>query len=166
MNIVLIGMRGAGKTTVSKLLSKKLKKPYMETDDLVVKKAKMNIPKIIENHGWDYFRDVESEVVDEICQKDDIVISCGGGVVVRPKNIEALKKHGKIFWLKVSVPTLLERIGEDPNRPSLTGKKSRREDMEEVLKERLELYQNAACETIDTETNDAEKVTDIVISKI
>lgn len=150
MNIVLIGMRGSGKTTIAKLLSKKLKKECVETDDLVAKKAGMTIAEIVATKGWDYFRDLESEVTIDVSKKDNVIISCGGGVVVRPQNIIALKQNGKIYWLKVSVKTLLKRIGDDKNRPSLTGR-PQKEDMQEILKQRYMFYKNAAYKTIDTE---------------
>src|SRR5687767_4298118 len=110
MNIVLIGMRGAGKTTVAKKIAEKLGKPFIEMDDLIVEKAQMKIPEIVETHGWDYFRDLESEVANQVATKENIVISAGGGVVTRPGNINALKKNGVIVFLQVSVDELLKRI--------------------------------------------------------
>ena len=166
MNIVLIGMRGAGKTTVAKLLSKKLKKPYIEMDDLVVEKAGMETSDIVKNHGWEYFRDLESKVVKEVSRKNDCVISCGGGVVTRLENIKALKKNGKLFWLQANIDTLIKRVGNDTNRPSLTGKTSPREDMEEVLKKRLLLYQNSADEIIDTQAYTAQDVAKAIMKKL
>ncbi|MBI2074561.1 MAG: shikimate kinase [Candidatus Levybacteria bacterium] len=166
MNIVLIGMRGSGKTTVAKILAQKLQKKYVETDELIVQKMGMSIPKIIANHDWNYFRDIESEVIIEISKKDNSVISTGGGVVVRPENIRALKKHGKLFWLQVSVNTLLKRIGDDQNRPSLTGKKSRKEDMEETLKQRYQQYLKASDETINTENISTQQVAKKIMLKL
>ncbi|MBI2430553.1 MAG: shikimate dehydrogenase, partial [Candidatus Levybacteria bacterium] len=165
MNIVLIGMRGSGKTTVAKMLSKKLKKEIIETDDLIAQKAGMAIADVVKNHGWEYFRDLESEVIADVSKKDNIIISCGGGVVTRAENIKALKRNGKLFWLQAGVNTLVNRIGDDSNRPSLTGKKSGRKDLQEVLKQRYELYKNAADEIIETENISAEKVMEIIVSK-
>ena len=165
MNIVLIGMRGAGKTTIAKLLSQKIKKTYIESDDLVVKKAGMSISKIVEKYGWERFRNFESNVIAGISKKDDIIISCGGGVVTRPENIKTLKQNGKIFWLQVSINALLQRIGKDSNRPSLTGKPQKK-DMEETLKNRYELYKNAADEIIDTENKTAEEVVNAIILRV
>ncbi|QQG40670.1 MAG: shikimate kinase [Candidatus Levyibacteriota bacterium] len=165
MNIVLIGMRGAGKTTVAKLLSKKLQKEVLETDDFIAKKAGMTIAEIVLMKGWDYFRDVETEVIADISKKDNVIISCGGGVVIRPKNIDLLKQNGKIFWLQVSVATLLNRIGHDQNRPSLTGK-PQKEDMEETLKKRYTLYKNASNVSIDTEKLTKKEVAQKIIDSL
>lgn len=166
MNIILIGIRGSGKTTVGKILAKELKKDFIEIDTLITAKSRTSIPKIVEQRGWDYFRDIESNVVQEVAEKDNIVIATGGGVVVRTKNIELLKKHGKLFWLTVSVPALLKRIGDDKNRPSLTGKISRKEDMEITLKEREKLYQNAADVVVDTENKTAKEVAKEILTNL
>ncbi len=165
MNIVLIGMRGAGKTTVAKILAKKLRKPYLEIDTMIAKKAGMTISEIVKNHGWEYFRDLESNVIHDTGNTDNVIISCGGGAVVRAKNVTILKQNSKLFWLQVSVDTLLKRISNDKNRPSLTGK-SPKQDMEETLKERHEFYKNIADVVIDTENLDAQKVAERIIEKL
>lgn len=165
MNIVLIGMRGAGKTTVAKLLSKMLQKEVLETDDLVAKKTGMTIADIVKKNGWDYFRVIESEIIDDVSEKNNIIISCGGGVVIQPKNIELLKQKGKVFWLQVSTKTLLKRIGNDKNRPSLTGK-PQKADMEETLKNRYDLYKNAADVIIDTEKLSKKEVAQKIIDSL
>lgn len=157
MNIVLIGMRGSGKTSVAKILAKKLNKDCFDIDQLIAKQTCMSIASLVDQYGWDYFRRAESEITKDIAQKDNVVISCGGGVVAQSQNIQILKQNGKIFWLQVSVPTLLARIGYDTNRPSLTGK-SQKEDMEEVFKNRYDLYKNAADVSIDTEKLTKEEV--------
>lgn len=165
MNIVLIGMRGAGKTTVAKLLSKKLKKPYIEMDDLVMQKAGMSTANIVKSHGWEYFRGIESKVARELTKQNDVIISCGGGIVTRAENIKALKKNGKLFWLQANIDTLVKRIGNDQNRPSLTDKPPK-EDMEETLAKRYQLYKKAADQIIDTEKLTAKQVADRIIENI
>ena len=165
MNIILIGMRGAGKTTIAKLLSKKLQKEVIETDDLVAKKAGMTIVDIVKKNGWDYFRNLESEVIQDIAEKNNIIISCGGGVVTRQKNKDTLKQNGKVFWLQVSVATLLKRIGNDQNRPSLTGK-PQKEDMEETLKNRYDLYKNTSNVIIDTEKLSKKEIAHKIIESL
>lgn len=162
MNIILIGMRGSGKTAVGKMLAEKLGKKFIEMDEMIVQKVGMSIPEIVRKHGWDKFRDVEAELCREVAQLDDVVNATGGGVVVRRENIRELKKKGKLIWLEVSLDTLLKRIGDDPNRPSLTGK-SQREDMEAVLKERRPIYEQAADYIIDTEDKTPDEITDVIV---
>ncbi len=158
-------MRGAGKTTVAKMLAKILQRPYIEMDDRIAQKAKMGIADIVSEHGWDYFRDLESEVVGEIVQQDNAIISCGGGVVTRPNNVSLLKKNGKVFWLQANLKTLLDRIGTDPNRPSITGK-AQKEDMTEILKQRKRLYQDASDVVINTQDYTPEQVAKYIIDEV
>lgn len=164
-NIVLIGMRGSGKTTVAKLLSQELNREYLELDEILVEKTGISIPAIVEKHGWDYFRDQESAIAEEVSLFENKIISTGGGVVTRPKNIEALKKNGVLILLSASVDVLSDRIGDDPNRPSLTNKKTRRTEMEELIIQRRELYENAANQIIDTDKLRPEEVVSKILLK-
>ncbi|TSC87126.1 MAG: shikimate kinase [Parcubacteria group bacterium Gr01-1014_8] len=150
MNIVLIGMRGSGKSTVAKMLAKKLGRKYMELDDEIAKKAGARISEVVEQQGWNYFRVREAEVVEEAAAVDNTVISTGGGVVLQSKNVQALKKNGICIFLSAPIEELLPRIGESSTRPRLTGAKTMKEELEKVWEERKPLYEKAADETIDT----------------
>ncbi|MDP3988252.1 MAG: shikimate kinase [Candidatus Levybacteria bacterium] len=165
-NIVLIGMRGSGKTTIAKLLSKKLNKEFLELDDILVKKEGSSIRELVSKKGWDYFRDKESEIVKEVLSLNNKIISTGGGVVVRNQNIETLRKNGVLIYLKASLNTLLKRIGEDKNRPPLTDKKNTREEIEEVLRGREELYKNSADEIIVTDDLNEEQTAVQIIKQL
>ena len=165
MNIALIGMRGSGKTVVGKLLAERLGKQFVEMDELIVRKARMSIPEIVERYGWDKFRDIEEEVTREVAVLDNVVNATGGGVVTRENNVKELRKTGKLAWLEVSLDTLLRRIGDDPSRPSLTGK-SRRDDMEIVLTERSPIYQQAADFSVDTEGKKPEAIAEEIIDRM
>lgn len=165
-NIVLIGMRGSGKTTIAKLLSQKLNREYLDLDEIMIKKIGMTIPEIVEKYGWDYFRDQESTIVEEVSLLENKVISTGGGVVTRAKNISALKKNGVVILLNASVEVLLDRIGDDSNRPSLTNKSTRKEEIEELLKQRKRLYEEAADEIIDTSKLSPDEVVNQILLKI
>jgi len=151
MNIVLIGYRGTGKSTIAKILSARLKWPRFNLDEAIVKDQGMSIPQMVEKHGWEFFRDVEARVVEIASNKDKTVIDAGGGVVVRPKNIDFLRQNGVIIWLKARPETIIRRIKDNTNRPSLTGKKSFLEEVQEVLAERTSKYQAAANVIIDTD---------------
>ena len=163
MNVVLIGLRGSGKTKVGKILAKQLGKRFIEMDKLIVKKAKMSIPKIVEKFGWDKFRDLEEQVATEVSKLKNVVNATGGGVILRKRNISNLKKNSIVIWLQARIDTLLKRIGDDPNRPSLTGNKNRRTDMQITFKERKSLYQKAADFIIDTENKGISQVAEEII---
>jgi len=162
MNIVLIGMRGSGKTTVGKILAQKLGRELVQMDELIVRKAGLTIPEIVAKHGWEKFRKLEDETTSEVARRDNIINASGGGVVTREKNVQALKKNGVIVWLQASVDTLLKRIGEDSQRPLLVAR-TPREDMEITLNERKPLYQQAADLAIDTENKTPEEVAKAII---
>jgi len=165
MNIVLIGMRGSGKTTVGKILAQKLGRELIEMDELIARRAGLTIPHIVEKYGWERFRDIEEEITIEVAKRDNIINATGGGVVTSEQNIIKLKKNGLLVWLTASVDTLSKRIGEDNSRPLLKGK-TQREDMEITLAERKPLYQKAADITVDTENKTPQEVADLVISRL
>lgn len=150
MNIILIGYRGTGKSTIGKVLAEKLNRPLISMDELITKKGNQSVPEMVEKHGWDHFRDIESEVASEVSTKDNCIIDCGGGVILRDQNIKNLKKNGKCFLLKADIKTIIKRIHGDANRPALKKGMSFKEEQEKVLKERDTMYKTAADIVIDT----------------
>lgn len=157
-NIVLIGMRGSGKTTIGAILAGRLHREFIPMDALIVYEAGMTIPKIVETRGWEYFREIESLVTRKVAGLEGTINATGGGVILNPENVDALRKTGIVFWLNVSIDNTLKRIGEDPNRPSLTGKASRRDDLAATYAEREPLYRNAAHYTIKTDEKTQEQI--------
>ncbi len=148
MNLVLIGYRGSGKSTLAGLLASELGMPVVSLDEEIVKKAGKRIPEIVAEHGWDHFRDLESEVVETFAAGDGWIIDAGGGVILREKNVENLRRNGLLVWLTAPPEVLIERIKEDTERPALKDGKTFLEEVEEVLEERLPLYRAAAHETV------------------
>ncbi|MBM4351513.1 MAG: shikimate kinase [Deltaproteobacteria bacterium] len=161
MNLVLIGYRAAGKTTVGRRLSAFLRRTFVDSDETIEKQQEMTIKDIVRYHGWDYFRTVERDVISEISKDDHLIISAGGGVVIDPENVKALKRNGFIVWLKADVEVLLERMAREIQsiikRPSLTGKGSLNE-FREVLIQREPLYAAASEVQVDTSQLDVEGV--------
>jgi len=164
MNIVLIGLRGSGKTTVGKILAQKMGREFVEMDELITRKAGLTIPEIVARHGWGKFRDIEEEITGEAAGRDNIINASGGGVVTRENNVIKLKASGVLVWLQAGVDTLVSRTGEDTDRPPLVEGRTRQEDMEITLKERRPLYQQAADLTVNTENKTPEEVADLVIN--
>jgi len=164
MNIVLIGYRGTGKSAVARVLAGRTGREVVSTDARIVEVAGRSIPEIVDKHGWEYFRNIESRVVDEVGARDGIIVDSGGGVVIRDRNTDALRKNGKLFWLVASVDTIVKRIGTDDQRPSLTGDKSFVEEIEDVLAQRLPLYRAAAHYSIETDTKTVEAVVQNIMS--
>jgi len=110
MNISIIGFMGAGKSLISKLLAKILNKKRVSLDDLIEEKEGRKITEIFKNSGEAYFRKIESQIIDEVIKEDNLVIDCGGGAVINPKNIEALKKDGVLIYLSASPEVIYDRI--------------------------------------------------------
>lgn len=162
MNIVLIGYRGTGKSTVGKLLAVRLGRQFVSTDEEIVKRAKRTIPEIVAQEGWEYFRDLESEICRELAGRDHLVIDTGGGAILRAQNVEALKKNGTLFWLTASVETITKRIGRDNQRPSLTGSKSFVDEIQDVLRERTPKYQAASDHVITTDDRSIKQLVEVL----
>lgn len=154
MSVVLIGYRGSGKTTTGKRLADRLWQPFVDTDDLVVRKAGKSIREIFEQQGEAAFRDLEAEVVREVCQLKEHVISLGGGALLREENRSALKASGhKIIYLKCEPKELHRRITADPQsaetRPGLTAIGGTLEEVQALVAEREPLYRAAMTAELD-----------------
>ncbi len=166
MNVVLIGYRGTGKSTVGKVVAARLGCELRSTDAEIVKSAGQTIPQIVEQHGWEYFRDLETKMCQGLAGKDGLVLDTGGGAILRPQNVDMLKRTGKLFWLTASVETIAKRIGSDTQRPSLTGAKSFIDEIQDVLRERAPKYQAAADHVIETEGKSVSQVADEILARL
>ncbi|MDD6569219.1 MAG: shikimate kinase [Acidaminococcus sp.] len=134
-NIVLIGMPGAGKTTIGKKLSQALGRPVLDADDMVVQQTGRTIKDLFQE-GEDVFRTAETEAIRTLAAKDGIIISCGGGVVKRPENIGYLQENGKIFFLNRDLAAIAGSV-DKVSRPLLNSAEDR---LTQLYKERMPLY--------------------------
>jgi shikimate kinase len=166
MNIILIGYRGTGKSSVAMMLAEHLKWPLISTDAEVVKKAGLSVPEIIQKRGWDYFRDVESQICKRAGTKDKIVIDTGSGAVLRKENAAALRQRGRVFWLAAEVPTIMERVKNSRDGFGNTTRKSYVDEVEQVLKERIPVYKAACDHLIPTDERTLEEVTEEILGKM
>ena len=164
MNLVLIGYRGTGKSTVAALLATQLGWKTVSTDAQLVEKAQRTIPDIVAQDGWDHFRDLETEVCLALRDQDRLVIDTGGGIILRPQNMEALKPHGLVFWLTATVSTITRRISDDTQRPALTAGKTFLQEIQEVLTERTPKYQAAADHIIATDDRSPDEIASQILT--
>jgi shikimate kinase len=135
----------------------------ISTDKEIVTRAGSSIPDIVATHGWEYFRDLESEVCQDLAGRNSLVIDTGGGAILRQRNVDVLKRHGRLVWLTASVETIASRIGSDTERPSLTGTKSHVEEIRDVLAERMPKYQAAADLTVATDGRSIEELATMIL---
>jgi shikimate kinase len=158
MNLVLIGYRGTGKSTVAGLLAARLGMKAVSLDEEIVRQAGCSIPEIVAQHGWPHFRNLEAEVTKRFSAQENLIIDAGGGVVLRDDNVANLRRHGTLFWLRASVPVIVARIEAGTERPALTEGKSFTEEVEEVLRDRTPRYEAAAHHQVDTDRRRPEEV--------
>jgi len=149
-NIVLTGYMGTGKTTIGNNLAKEMGMKFIDTDELIEKKAGIKISEIFKNFGEEKFREIETEVAKEMLKINNSIISTGGGIVLKDKNMEYLRKNGIVFLLWASPETIYNRIKNNKNRPLLRVKNPQKK-IEEMLEEREVKYK---------ESNDFEIITD------
>ena len=157
MNIVLCGMMGVGKTSVGIRIAELTGRRWYDTD-VVIADRHGRISDIFEFYGEAHFRALETDVVRELAKIDDLVISTGGGLVLKPENSELLKKSGKIFFMRASVESLLKRVRADENRPLLRAAGKTAETLGELLRVRTPVYEHVADYIIDTDDKSIEEV--------
>ena len=119
MNIILSGFMGCGKTTIGKIIARKLDLDFIDTDKLIEEREGRKIREIFDTDGEGYFRDKEHEICAELSREDNKVIATGGGALTFNRNKEVLSKNGRIIFIDVDLDTIIKRIGNDSRRPLL-----------------------------------------------
>jgi shikimate kinase len=149
-NIFLVGLMGAGKTTIGRMLAKHLHKTFYDSDHEIERRTGVNIPLIFEVEGEAGFRRRESAVIEELVHRDNIVLATGGGAVLAAHNRENLKQNGSVIYLRANVHELWQRTRNDKNRPLLQGQDPQAK-LKQLFVERDPLYIEVATYTIETE---------------
>ena len=162
-NIILVGMPASGKTTLGNLLSEKLSDYILvDTDSLIEKTQGMTISQIFKNFSEDYFRKIEHDTIQMVCQGKNKIISIGGGAFENPHNRATLLNFGKVFYLKSDLDVLYYRISLDGSRPLLQDENPRLV-LENLLKKREENFKKAHY-TIDTTSMSVEETVRFIIN--
>lgn len=139
-NILLIGMRGSGKSTIGKKLSKQLGMDFIDMDKYIEEKYGQKVRDIVTARGWDYFRDIESKTCQELSKLNNSVISSGGGIILRDKNMSVFRANSINVLLKSNPRLLSTRIKNDKNRPELSNQPTLIGELGQVWKERKSQY--------------------------
>lgn len=148
-NIFLVGLMGAGKTTVGRALAKKLDKRFIDTDHEIEARTGASISLIFEIEGETSFRQREADAIRDLTALDDIVLATGGGAILKPENRACLAARGTVIYLRASVGSILQRTSHDKSRPLLQTADPRAR-IEELLREREPLYSEVADIVIET----------------
>lgn len=142
-NIFLVGMPGAGKTTVGRQLARRLQRVFIDADHEIEARTGVRIPLIFDIEGEQGFRDREAKVIAELANESNLIVATGGGAVLRPENRAALKQGGTVVYLHAAPRLLFERTRLDPNRPLLQVADPMQK-IEELFAQRDPLYREVA----------------------
>ncbi len=156
-NLFLVGLMGAGKTTVGKLLAKHLGKRFVDADQEIEQRTGVKISVIFELEGEAGFRDREQAVIGDLSECDGIVLATGGGAILREANRRSLRNRGTVIYLRATVDDLWRRTRNDKNRPLLQTENPRAR-LQELLVQRDPLYCETAHLIIDTGEQNVQKL--------
>jgi len=156
-NIYFVGLMGAGKTTIGRLIAKQLGMMFYDSDHEIERKTGVKIPLIFEFEGEAGFRRRETAVIEELSQLDDIVMATGGGAVLLPENRELLKNNGKVVYLRANVHDLWLRTRNDKSRPLLQGGNIKQK-LEQLYIARDPIYTALADCIVDTGAQSANDI--------
>lgn len=163
-NIVLIGFMGTGKTCVGQILARVMGWPFLDLDEEVERSIGMSIAEYFERYGEDAFRDREQEAVEKVAAQSPLVLSTGGGVVLRQINVDRLKETGILVCLSASVQEILARTSGDALRP-LLNRPDRVEAIQELLTARMPRYRLADI-WVETDGKSAEETVEVVLRRL
>ncbi len=144
--VFFVGFMGAGKTSVSRKLARKFGLAAVDMDTYIERREGRKVKEIFAQDGEEAFRDIEQAVLVELASKDPLLVSCGGGVIKRPENREALKSGGFVIHLRISADEARGRIGDLSTRPLFNDI----DDARTLAESRMPLYDEVADVTIDT----------------
>lgn len=161
MNILLTGFMGAGKTTVGKKLAKRLGYFFIDTDREIEKEQGCSITEIFKYGGEECFRDLETDILQKLQTKQNLVIATGGGMVLRNENRSLMQSLGTRVYLKVELQELMHRLKKDKKRPLLQKSKPE-EHILEMLQQRKSIYEEAECIIDTTDLSPHQMVTEII----
>lgn len=165
MLLTLIGYRATGKTTLAKLLAKQLGWDWIDADVEIERRAGKTIAQIFAEQGEPVFRDIEAQVIADLCRRDRLVIAAGGGAPMRPESRGAMREGGRVVWLTARPETILARMTGDATtaarRPNLT-EKDPLEEILHVLQVREPIYREAAHWSVDTEGKTPDELADTI----
>lgn len=162
-NVVLVGFMGTGKTTIGAALSKELGISQIDLDEFIVKREGCSIPELFAEKGEAYFRDAESTYLEELLAEGPHIVTTGGGVVLRQRNVQAMVTNGTVVALSASEEELIRRLANDTGRPLLAGGVAQR--VRTLLAERAGAYDFAPIQ-IDTTGKSVPQIVEEIVRQL
>jgi len=164
-SIVLIGMMGAGKSSVGRCLQQRTGLARLDTDEMVAAQFGIPIAQIFEKHGEERFRIAETDVLRKLAPERPAIVVTGGGIVLRAENVDLLKQLGTVIWVTAEEATLFERAARRNDRPLLQ-KENPRAVFSKLFRERESLYAAAADLRVDTSTLTHDEVAETILNRL
>jgi shikimate kinase len=164
-SIVLIGMMGAGKSSVGRCLERRTGLRRFDIDDIVSKRFGKSVAEIFSELGEEQFRSAETEALATLSPDEPAIIVTGGGIVLREANVQYLKRLGVVVWLEADEEILFERATRRRNRP-LLNTSDPRATMAKIFSERFPLYSAAGDVRVDTTNRNHDEVADLILSEM
>lgn len=166
-NIILIGFMGCGKSSVGIRLSYRLRRTVTDTDKMIERLNQMTVSEIFERLGEEAFREMETQCLERLLEEpeDRMIISVGGGLPMRERNRELLKRLGTVVYLRVTAGTVCARLASDTTRPLLRGENPE-EKVRKLMEQRSGVYEDAADVVIDTDGRDFDAILDEIAERL
>lgn len=158
-HVFLVGFMGSGKSTVGRMVSRQLRRPFVDCDERIERSAGSSVSEIFACDGEDAFREMETAVLLSLRSANPSVVACGGGAVLREENRTLMSQEGQVVYLRVTYSAALDRISDPSTRPLLTSSAN----PESLLDQRTALYESVADFTVDTMGKSAAEVANEVV---
>ena len=165
MNIFIVGPMGSGKSTVGKIISDELFLNFFDTDEEIENRTGASIDWIFDLEGEEGFRKRESGVLEEMVQKNSVVLSTGGGIILSENNRELLSSRGTVFYLATPISVQIERTAKDKDRPLLKNGDPG-QILQELHEKRKNLYKSVSDHIIETEDKSSQEVASEIINLV
>ena len=169
MLLILIGYRATGKTTLARLLATRLDCEWVDADVEIERRSGKSIARIFAEDGEPFFRNLEAEVIADLCRRERLVLAAGGGAPLRDATRHVMRQNGIVVWLLADPETILSRMSADATtagrRPNLT-KRGPLEEIVELLAAREPIYRESAHFVVDTEGRTPEQLTDEILERL
>ncbi len=168
--ITLIGYRGSGKSSVAAPLAERRGFTWLDADDEIERVAGKSITQIFADAGEAHFRQIERTVMQNLLQRDKLIIAAGGGAILNVETRREMRDAGPVIWLKANVAALELRISQDATttsrRPALTASASQREEIQNLLDQREPLYHECASITVETDSKTVSQIVDEIVDSL